>query len=256
MYMRIYIYIHIYTYVHICIYTYMHMYIFSYIHMYIYIHIYIYLYKCICMFIYLHIYIHINNNMHLRMCTSLRIHSCLRLTNTWVYIKYSGATQRWNRCLSHVTVYRSHVTIYMSHLTRSHVTIHMSHVTIFCIFIHESCLIWMGHFSHKWVMSHMRESCLSYIKYSAATQRGDKCLRHVIYTCVIWRYGVGWLRLVGSVKVWVSFAEYLLFYRALLQKIPVIFRSLLFVSTPYHAFVYMCHVSYEWVMSHIDKCNV
>ena len=31
----------------------------------------------------------------------------------------------------------------------------------------------------------------------------------------------------------VSFAEYRLFYRALLQKRPIIFRSLLFVATPY-----------------------
>ena len=29
---------------------------------------------------------------------------------------------------------------------------------------------------------------------------------------------MGWLRLVGSLKLYVSFAEYRLFYRALLQK--------------------------------------
>jgi len=44
---------------------------------------------------------------------------------------------------------------------------------------------------------------------------------------------MGWLRLVGSLKLQVSFAEYSLFYRALLQKRPVILRSLLIVSTPY-----------------------
>ena len=32
---------------------------------------------------------------------------------------------------------------------------------------------------------------------------------------------MGWLRLVGAFKLQVSFAEYLLFYRALLQKRPV-----------------------------------
>jgi len=31
---------------------------------------------------------------------------------------------------------------------------------------------------------------------------------------------MGWLRLVGSSKLWVSFAEYSLFYRAFLQKRP------------------------------------
>jgi len=42
----------------------------------------------------------------------------------------------------------------------------------------------------------------------------------------------GWLRLVGSLKLLVSFAEYSLFYRALLQKRPVILRSLLIVAIP------------------------
>jgi len=44
---------------------------------------------------------------------------------------------------------------------------------------------------------------------------------------------MGWLRLVGSLKFYVSFAEYRLFYRAFLQKRPTIFRSLLIVATPY-----------------------
>jgi len=44
---------------------------------------------------------------------------------------------------------------------------------------------------------------------------------------------MGWLRLLGSLKLQVSFAEYRLFYRALLQKRPVILRSLLMVATPY-----------------------
>jgi len=45
---------------------------------------------------------------------------------------------------------------------------------------------------------------------------------------------MGWLRLVGSLKIQVSFAEYGLFYRTLLQKIPMILKSLLVVATPYH----------------------
>ena len=40
---------------------------------------------------------------------------------------------------------------------------------------------------------------------------------------------------VGSLKLQVSFAEYSLFYRALLQKRPIIIRSLLIVATPYQA---------------------
>jgi len=48
------------------------------------------------------------------------------------------------------------------------------------------------------------------------------------YLCIdMW-----WPQLVGSLKLQVSFAEYRLFYRALLQKRPVILRSLLIVATP------------------------
>jgi len=48
-----------------------------------------------------------------------------------------------------------------------------------------------------------------------------------------WPLRMGWLRLVGSLKLQVSFAQYRLFYRALLQKRPVILRSLLTEATPY-----------------------
>ena len=67
---------------------------------------------------------------------------------------------------------------------------------------------------------------------------------------------VGWLRLVGSLKSLVSFAEYCLFYRALLQKRPVILRSLLglhFRIRKSH-FAHIdesCH-AYERVMSNIQ----
>jgi len=52
---------------------------------------------------------------------------------------------------------------------------------------------------------------------------------------------MGWLRLVGSLKLQVSFTEYRLFYRALLQKRPTILRSLLIVATPYlWSIILMC----------------
>jgi len=43
-----------------------------------------------------------------------------------------------------------------------------------------------------------------------------------------------WLRWVDSFRLWVSFAEYSLFYRALLQKRPMFLGSLLIVATSYH----------------------
>jgi len=45
---------------------------------------------------------------------------------------------------------------------------------------------------------------------------------------------MGWLRSVGSIRIQVSFAEYRLFYRALLQKRPVILSILLVEATPWH----------------------
>ena len=52
---------------------------------------------------------------------------------------------------------------------------------------------------------------------------------------------MGSLRLVGSLKLQVSFEEYRLFYRALLQKRPMILRSLLIEATPYHV-----HLGIYW----------
>ena len=45
---------------------------------------------------------------------------------------------------------------------------------------------------------------------------------------------MGWLRLVGSLKLQVSLENIGLFCRALLQKRPIILRSLLIVATPHH----------------------
>ena len=42
-----------------------------------------------------------------------------------------------------------------------------------------------------------------------------------------------WLRSLGSIKLSVSFAEYCLFYRALLQKRPIILSILLTEATPH-----------------------
>jgi len=48
-----------------------------------------------------------------------------------------------------------------------------------------------------------------------------------------WLVAIGWLQVVGSLKLHVSFAKYRLFYRALLQKRPIILRRVLIVATPY-----------------------
>ena len=100
-------------------------------------------------------------------------------------------------------------------------------------------------------------SCLSMLQalapYTAKVMRAyiDKCLRDAVIEVgilqdlfdskfsgakslwVCYQCAMGWLRLVGSLESHVSFAEYRLFDRALLQQRPIIIRSLLIVATPY-----------------------
>ena len=60
---------------------------------------------------------------------------------------------------------------------------------------------------------------------------------------------MGCLRLVGSLKLMVSFAEYSLFYRALLQTRPILLRRRLIVATPYCS-VY--HVARKYTTSRVS----
>jgi len=59
-----------------------------------------------------------------------------------------------------------------------------------------------------------------------------QCALQCVLQCVlqyvaVWLHSVGWLRLVGWIKLQVSSEEYSLFYRALLQKRPLISSILL-----------------------------
>ena len=54
-----------------------------------------------------------------------------------------------------------------------------------------------------------------------------------MYICVYQYMHMVWLRSVGSIKLQVSFAEYRLFYRSLLQQRPIILSILLTKATPY-----------------------
>ena len=49
--------------------------------------------------------------------------------------------------------------------------------------------------------------------------------------CLVWFHVTGWLQLVGSLKLYLSLENVGLFCRALLQKRPIILRSLLIVAT-------------------------
>ena len=76
----------------------------------------------------------------------------------------------------------------------------------------------------------------------------------IVHTCV----NMGWLRWVSFLKLQASFAEYPLFYRALLKKRPIILRGLLIVATPYQWVTCQTwmshHNTYEWAMSRTNMC--
>ena len=84
---------------------------------------------------------------------------------------------------------------------------------------------------------------------------------------------MGQLRLVGSIKVQVFWAEYRLFHRALLQKRPMTLRSLLIVATPYikktmticvytpiyiyiYIYVYICKYTYIQVKEEEGEAQI
>ena len=93
--------------------------------------------------------------------------------------------------------------------------------------------------TYEWVMSHVWMHPVTH-----------KCLTHMHVRAQ--QFGVPTnSRFLTDVndKLQVSFAEYRLCYRALLQNRPIVSRSLLIVATPYN----WCRrwlTLYEWVMSH------
>ena len=67
--------------------------------------------------------------------------------------------------------------------------------------------------------------------YCNSPSRLGLCTHRAVYTCGILR--TGWLRLVGSLNLWVSFAKEPYKRDDILQKRLTILRSLLTVATPY-----------------------
>jgi len=71
---------------------------------------------------------------------------------------------------------------------------------------------------------------------------------------------MGWLRLVGSIELQVTFAEYSLIYRSLSQKRPIISSILLFAATPYQTSQVACRkedleIYYQTTQKHHEPSN-
>ena len=108
------------------------------------------------------------------------------------------------------------------------------------IFIHEPCtrvyVLWQTSRVHVCMLSqmHVQSSWMHHVSGINSSRLLDVlqikviCEMHKPTLCVcMCVYNMGLLRLLGS-----SFAEYRLFYRALLPKKPTILRSLLIVAAP------------------------
>jgi len=83
----------------------------------------------------------------------------------------------------------------------------------------------------------------------------------IMYRLVVHQtWHMGWLWWVGFLKLWVLFAEYLLFYWALLQKRPIILRSQLIIPTPhpcYHdIYIWSCVYKTKTTYPYIDNLYI
>jgi len=101
-------------------------------------------------------------------------------------------------------------------------------------------------YAHVWRDSFMRVTPLT---YTCEVTHWHICK----WPCGDESAAMEWLRLVRSLQLYVSFAEYGLFYKALVQKRPIIWRSLLLVATPYS-------MSVPWWIptgdvAHLDICT-
>jgi len=111
---------------------------------------------------------------------------------------------------------------------------HMWHASFICA-VTPAYVTWLIYMWRDVFMSQMYKSCHNFKCVSVMSQFqwcAVICLCHgtlsfktsnslILQSDDIFIY-MGWLRLVGSIKSQVSLAEYSLFYRALLQKRPII----------------------------------
>jgi len=104
----------------------------------------------------------------------------------------------------------------------------------------------MSQIKYEWVVSHLNEPCHIWMRH-VTSSLNESCYVNGALLHLRDRppSAVGRLRFVGSIKLHVSFAEYCLFYRALLQKRPIILSILLTKATPYH-------ILRTWVKSHMN----
>jgi len=169
--------------------------------------------------------------MHQYFCVHIYIHDAYIHIHTYVHM--------------HICLYHIFLTFYKG----------FTSFVLFCIFLlfFLSCFFFISHthpFSYpqtqRLSLSLSLSFPLSNPRYALSlSSTAHMCSCYYVYVCASHSciygitpymysyYHMGWLRSVGSFKLQASFAEYRLFYRALLQKRPIILRSLLIIATPY-----------------------
>jgi len=187
---------------------------------------------CVCMYMHVHIYTHI----YVSMCISVYMYTGAQqhkaLFEKRISIAALSSAQRLRKDYkqwTHPAMTYGIGEWVISHRSTSHVTQ-----------IIESCHTSMSHVTYQWIMSRINESRHIHpwhrTMHTPCYDLWHRPMSHM-----------GWLRLVDSLKLYVSFAECSLFHRTLLQKRPVIWRSLLIVATPCHADQQvMSHNSLKW----------
>jgi len=121
----------------------------------------------------------------------------------------------------------------------------------------ESCNMTHSYVWHdSWTRAHSYVWHDAFIRGPWLIHMCDMTHAHVFNdssTCVTRRIPMGWLRSVGSLKLQVSFAKEPYKRDDILQKRPVILRSLLIVATPYvenDTFVCVTWRIHTWDMTH------
>jgi len=179
MYIHIYIHINIYICVNVCTCVCIHMYI--YIHIYIYACIYIYIYMNTSIYIHTYVYIYMHIYLYISIYVYIRsyVYRCVHaVINTCIHIHI---------CTQFVCMWKMCVCAFDA-LPSIYVYIHL--------------LMW------SYARTRRKTQCVREKTRGRERQRDRKTERKA----------ERWLRLVGSFKLDASFAEYSLFYRALLQK--------------------------------------
>jgi len=178
-----------------------------------------------CMYMYIHIYMYIDIYLHIYMYVRICIH-----VYVYVYV------------YTHLYVYR-YICTYIYVCTHIYICVQLfMYVFLYtCIYIYTVEKKWkskrsllskfelvpshLGLVSQIFVCTAPRGTVLISFKFKFIVQKSRQLAVFI----------VGWLRLVGSIKLQVSVAvaEYCLFYRALLQKRSTILSILLTGATPY-----------------------